>query len=236
MSIGISYHVRVDYAVIPTHNRPVELDECLRSLRGQIDHAIVIDNASDPPVDAEAMATYGFAVTVIRDAEQPPNLSRLWNIGIKAAGILEGWDGESSLDNFFIAILNDDVIVPPAWMYYATDNMTIHNASAACVTQFIARPTLKTNPPVSAFDRLTGWAFVLDGADGILANEDLRWWYGDNDIDMKARAKGGTLLLPALSGRIPTNRWANVSTTGILAEQAGKDRATFEAIYGPVPW
>ena len=66
-----------------------------------------------------------------------------------------------------------------------------------------------------------------------LANEDLRWWYGDNDIDMKARRLGGTLILP---GPVPSNRLANQSTTGILAEQAGKDRATFESIYGPVPW
>lgn len=228
------------FAVIPTHNKPTELRECLASLRGQIDHAIVIDNASDPQVEIMDLVDDGFAITVIRDPEQPPNLSRLWNTGIKVAQTLQGWNADEAnagLD-FFIAIINDDVIVPPGWMGYVVDNMMVHDASAGCISTFTNFAGLKTRPPVNAYDRLTGWAFVLDGEDGILANEELRWWYGDNDIDMKARARGGTLILPPRIEQVgvPNNRHANLSTTGILAEQAGRDRALFESIYGPVPW
>lgn len=228
------------FAVIPTHNKPRDLQACYRSLDGQVDHVIVIDNASDPRVEiinfADQTGHAGPTVTLIRDPEQPPNLSKLWNTGIKIAGMLQGWDGEEKDDSFFVAILNDDCVVPEGWMNFVVQEMLDHGATAGCTTQWVTRPTLKDQPPVSAFDRLTGWAFVLRADEGLLANEDLRWWYGDNDLDNRARALGGTLLLPASQDMLVINKHANASTTGILAEQAGKDRATFESIYGPVPW
>lgn len=225
------------YAVIPTRNRQADLRACLDSLHGQVDHVIVIDNGSEPPLQGRDYKYDKMAVIIIRDSEQPPNLSRLWNVGIKATQRIEGWEeGDNSYpeEDYFIAIVNDDTIIPSGWMDTIVGEMTHHLASAGCVSSFThGSPKLFKNPPTNVFDRLIGWAFVLDGWDGLLANEELRWWYGDNDLDMKARRLGGTLLIP---GQPPLNRYANSTTTGILAEQAGKDRATFEGLYGPVPW
>ena len=227
------------YAVIPTRNRPTDLRECLDSLKDQVDHAIVVDNGSEPPLRGRDYKYEKMAVTIIRDSEQPPNLSRLWNVGIKATQRIEGWDelgysdpNVAETDNYYIAIVNDDTIVPPGWVDLVVGHMQARKASAGC-TAHVAVDDLKANRPRGAHDRLCGWAFILNGNDEIFANELLRWWYGDNDIDNKARSLGGTLFVP---GPVPLNRYANSTTTGILAEQAGKDRATFELIWGPVPW
>lgn len=68
------------FAVIPTHDRPAELLQTIASLGLPPDRVLVIDNASTPPVA-------DIAAQVVRDEEQPPNISRLWNIG---------WTGRAS--------------------------------------------------------------------------------------------------------------------------------------------
>lgn len=226
------------YAVIPTHNRPVDLQETINSVQDQVDYIIVIDNASTPPVE---FTTEGAAALIIRDQEQPPNLSRLWNLGIAMANHLEGrgLDDDEEFNNFWIAILNDDVIVPPGWMDSMVDALDAMCASVACTDPHAVSGPRRLYAagdqyhPIELMNRMVGWAFVLDGGDGIMADEDLRWWYGDTAIDVLARKKYGTVIVP---GPAVLNRYANASTTGILAEQAGRDRATFIAKYGPLAW
>lgn len=221
------------YAVIPTHNRPVELRECLASLAEQVDEAFVIDNASYPPVPPAAFETDAFpAVTTFYDDEQPPNLSRLWNRGLQVAdGLDRPWIGAE----WFIAVLNDDTIVPPGWLDHVVGMMQATGAAAGCTSEHADAMRLHTGPLRSVFDRITGWAFVLRGSVGIRADENLRWWYGDTAIDVEARRRGGLVISP---GPIVVNRYPNASTTGLLAEQAGRDRATFLANpnYGDLPW
>lgn len=216
------------FAVIPTHNKPDELHECLASLIGQVNVAIVIDNASDPPVDIPT--TTDLPIIIVRDPEQPPNLSRLWNIGIRMARNLMGEDEDNH-----IAILNDDAVVPPGWADSLINVMQTLKATAACTDPWrtSGHPVQHRGAILSVMERMVGWAFILDGNAPILADEDLRWWYGDTALDLEARRLGGTVIVP---GPPVANKHANMSTTGLLAEQAGKDRATYEIKYGHLPW
>ena len=215
-------------AVIPSRDRPADLQRCLESLTGQVDVAIIVDNGSSPPIDPADISKI-LPVIVIRDPQQPPNLSQLWNVGIAAVAALAG------NECWHVAIVNDDAVVPPVWMGSLVSAMEIRGATAGCYDPHspVGMPRLYREPLISVMDRMVGWAFVLHGCDGLMADEDLRWWYGDTAIDVQARKMGGTLIMP---GDQVHNYRANASTTGILAEQAGRDRATFEAKYGPVPW
>lgn len=233
-------------AVVPTHNRPAELARLLDALAPQCHKIFVIDNASDPPVDLperwraqgreeiDGPGTYmRMRVEVIRDEEQPPNLSRLWNVGLDAAhDYVRGGD----YVGHDVGVFNDDADVPPGWWDIVSAGLRGHpTAAVACtpVYEQIRAPVLKTRPDGDLYGRMTPWAFVARGELGQRADERMKWWFSDTDWDFRARQAGGVLTVP---GPIVVNTGANSSTFGALAEQAGRDRRTFIEIHGSAPW
>ncbi len=104
------------------------LRDCIASIWPQVDVLIVIDNASDPPVDRTALPIVDDLLLVLAVDEQPPNLSRLWNLGIDTATLMAIDDGPE----FHIAILCDDTAVPAGWFDAVTGAMTQHGAAAGC--------------------------------------------------------------------------------------------------------
>ena len=224
-------------AIVPTHNRPVELARLLDSLATQCHAVFVVDNASDPPVTLPEWhpnrEVLGMRQIVIRDEEQPPNLSRLWNVGLDAAAEYTRGGDYVGHD---VGVFNDDADVPPGWWDIVSAGLRGHPTAAVCCTPAyapIAGPLLKTKPDGDLWGRMTPWAFVTRGEVGLRADERMRWWWFDSDWDFRARAAGGVLTVP---GPTVANTGANSSTVGVLAEQAGRDRATFVEIHGSAPW
>lgn len=222
------------YALIPTHNRPVELAACIRSLAWQAHTFVVVDNACDPPVDTYRLL-FGdplCRVVIIRDEEQPPNLARLWNVGLDLVAKLATSAG---LDEWDVAVLNDDAIVPPGWFAACTAAMRAGPAVVACSGPHgpLDQLVLKTAPDNDIRSRMCPHAFVTRGEVGLRADESMRWWYFDTQWDLDARAAGGVALI---AGYPTQNTRANSSTVGALAEQAAIDRATFAAKHGAAPW
>lgn len=237
---------RGSYAVIPAHNHQDTLIPLVVEMVTQVDLVVVIDNASDPPIShpalfAARMLAHGGEVGAVgrmwlwRDAEQPPNLSRLWNAGLSACAADAKRRGLAEWD---VAILNDDAVVPPGWMATVREPMRADGAAAAC-TYGRGNRVMKTEPDADIGNRLYGPAFVLRGelaakpGDPLWTDERLRWWFQDTDTDWRARRNGGMLITPG--PHVPNLR-ANQSTVGELAEQAGRDRETFREIWGWVPW
>lgn len=241
-------------AVVPTHDRPAELRRLLDALAPQCHAVFVIDNASTPPVslprswpltpdrgwlpvDIDAALQLGggpsMRVHVIRDEEQPPNLYRLWNVGLEAAAdYVRGGD----VTGYDVAILNDDADVPPGWWNAVSGPLRAHStAVVGCTGAYepVSGPQLRTAPDNDLYGRMTPWAWVAKGEAGQRADERFRWWWGDTDWDWRARALGGVLTVP---GPVVRNTGANTSTVGALAEQAGRDRATFIELHGRAPW
>jgi len=208
------------YAIIPTHNRPARLLALVASLGPQCDGIVVLDNASVPPVDElklKAAAPHSH-VRAIRDPEQPPHLSRFWNVMLDQ--IAEDADGL-----YDVAILNDDATVPAGWYDACSTGLRAHGTAVIAHTT-MTRPTLLTELGNDPRNRMTPHAFVIRGETGMRADEAMRWWYFDSDLDQRARLAGGVLYV---RGPQVTNSLANTTTTGVLAEQAEKDRAVFEA-------
>ena len=48
---------------------------------------------------------------------------------------------------------------------------------------------------------ITGWCFALDPT-AIRPDEAFQWWYGDNDLELRAYAMGGGLGVRGLTDRI----------------------------------
>jgi hypothetical protein len=226
------------YAVIPTHNRPARLLALVVSLGSQCDRIVVLDNASTPPVDEKHLQSSVPAhctVTVIRDEEQPPNLARFWNVMFdRCADASRGGEGawfSAPGAHWDVAVLNDDSIVPAGWYNAVATALRDHETAVVAHTG---------DRPVPALDLLTDFnfdrsrrmaphAFVVRGEVGLRADESMRWWYFDDDFCRQAIGKGGVLAVP---GPVVVNAHANSSTHGVLAQQAEKDRATFEAKWG----
>lgn len=224
------------YAVVATRDRPTELAAVVDALHAQGAALVVVDNGStppaSPPIDRDADSALTTAPTVIVDDEQPPNLSRLWNLGLaeveeqaRRRGLIE-WD---------VAVVNDDAVLPHGWFDACVTALRDTGAAAACSDPHnrLGARLLKTAPDRDVFTRMCGWAFILRGEAGLRADEDLRWWYGDTSIDFEARTKGGMVVIP---GYPVGNVWANSTTVGPLAAQAARDRVAFAAKWGGAPW
>lgn len=224
------------YAVIATRDRPTELANVVTTLHAQDVAVMVVDNGSDPPasppVAFDADWPIPNAPTVIVDYEQPPNLSRLWNLGLDE---VEQQARHRGLTEWDVAVVNDDAVLPDGWYDACSAGMRQYAAAAACSDPHgrLTGPLLKTAPDGDTFTRMCGWAFLLRGEQGLRFDERLRWWFGETDADWRARATGGMLIIP---GYPVGNTLANSTTVGVLAEQAGRDRDMFASIWGRAPW
>jgi glycosyltransferase involved in cell wall biosynthesis len=220
------------YAVIPTYNRP---EVCLRAIAaavGEADHVYVIDNGDDPDdPNKAAPVSHSREWYVMRAPMRPPNISKLWNIGLEWAGWHAKGAGREQWD---VAVLNDDAIIPPGWFDAVASQMRFRGAAAGSSGLPTGRYYLHSGAGTTALShRMQGHAFVLRGEVGLRADETLQWWCGDNDLDMQARKAGGTVII----GGYPVEHlYPDQSTTGELAAQTAIDMQTFVDKWGWRPW
>lgn len=220
------------FAVVLTHNRPTLLVECVTAIHTQVQVTLVIDNASDPPVDPTTLpSSSGHAVAVRQVPDQPPNLAKLWNLGLDVAANL------ADEEPWWVAVLCDDAIAPPGWVDAVTEAMAATGAVAGCSNPWGNQhpPRVKTAPDSDLAGRMPGWAFILNGAAGLRADETMHWWWLDTSLDWSARQAGGMVMI----GGFPVpNARPNDHTVHVpgLAEQAGRDGEAFVARWGQRPW
>jgi hypothetical protein len=219
------------FAVILTHNRPDLLRQTWEAIGPQVDMVIILDNASDPPVDAASLHQWGWKTAVIQVPEQPPNISRLWNKGIDAAMSLAEVDP-------FVAMLCDDAPPPPGWFEAVTDAMTQTGAVIGCSAPqpfgWAGPPRVKTAPDSDLAGRMPGWAWILDPVSPVRADESMAWWWCDTDIDWQARAAGGMVMIG--SHPVPNVRPNDFTGRPDLMAQSGQDGLTFVTKHGFRPW
>lgn len=221
------------HAVIATHNRPRDIVDCVGAISPQVHHVIVIDNASSPPLRRMEGVDH-----LIRDGQQPPNLSRLWNLGL-------AWSSYRALENdagdWDTLILNDDFIAGPRFVERLQNALRADHAVVASpyafgvggperVDVYQATGTLR-----GLETRMAGFAFMIRGSSNLRFDENLSWWYQDDDLAQQACASGGRVVVHGLTW---DHRSPDVQTYSRpeLVAQAGKDRETFVTKWGFQPW
>lgn len=238
------------FAVIITHNRPELLAQCVASIAPQVDAIVVLDNASQPPVEHGQMAaavrrhpSADARVVVVREAIQPPNISLLWRIGLGYARSLYMGDHDTrhslpSLQDYHVAMLCDDALVPAGWFSTVCAEMVRTGATAGASDPF-DRPgynVLKTSPDNDIMGRMPGHAFMLN-ASAPQPDASMHWWWCDTDLDFQARKMGGFVMVggPGLGVvNVEPNHYTNVDPK--LAERAGVDGEAFVGKWGFRPW
>lgn len=233
------------YAVIPTHNRHTDLAELLATIPHYVS-VLIIDNASEPPVSAQDPFTArNHGAAVIRDEEQPPNLSRLWNIGLQWAEDKYRKDCRLPVDidagdDWAIAVLNDDVLLSPGLLSTLAAALVQHNVDIAFPGPPDSRDYInRDNPFPGTALRMTGWCFMVRGSSGLRADEALRWWCGDDDLQAQAVTHGrGSVRVGLRSFEVAglLHKHPDESTVGALRVQTEGDMETFVAKWGQHPW
>ncbi len=116
-------------------------------------------------------------VVVIEDLESP-NIQRWWNRGISEAHAR----GASS-----VAVVNDDIRLGPAALTRLHARLIETGASIASPSRPPTRDRLYTRPLIPYEPRIWGCLWVLDLTSELRPDERYVWWYGDSDLDIRAR-------------------------------------------------
>lgn len=218
---------RPRFAVIPTNGRAC-LRDCLDAIEPQVDATILIYTVD---YKTDEIHPRGMSTT-IRDLRDR-NISRWWNQGLHVAA--HGATNLTSMDlspsdEWDVAVLNDDVIVPTNWFNVLVGEMRSDGSSAA---SFGARRTNWYLPgPVPLDSRLQGFAFLLAGEREVRANEEFRWYFSDDCLDWTARLVGGVTIVP---GTV-IHQFPNGQMDGELQVVCAEDAQKFKNLWGMMPW
>jgi hypothetical protein len=221
------------YAVIPSYNRPKELRNLIGELhcQGVPFGNIKVIVAGEVP---EGIAGY-VPYFVLRDEHagwNPEHIYRHWNHGLDWAA------NEANGRPHCVAILNDDVCLPDNFVPWIKWIMNSIGPTIAFPNQHgRATSLLNCEPgPTPLTERVTGYAFVVNGQHGIRLDTDFVWWYGDDDLDWRARADySGTYLVQGVTVEHLYPSQSTVASAELSA-QAGRDRETFIRKHGRGPW
>jgi GT2 family glycosyltransferase len=209
------------YAVIPTGSRPDLYRACIEAITPQVDEVLTLATSLDA-------LRYSVGRSVFIGSGL--NISHWWNQGI---GWAHAW---CDPDPFDVAVLNDDALVPPDWFDQVTSAMRDWEAAAGGSDQHsrdgITYLDDHDTPDIRL--RLPGYAFILDGTARLRADEQFCWWWGDTDLDWRAREAGGVVLVPGIPVDHPPN--GGTAVDGELAEVVARDRQRFIDKWGSVPW
>ncbi len=109
------------------------------------------------------------------------NIHRWWNVGLNHA---------AARGARYVAVLNDDVTVDETSLPLIVAAM----GSTGAAIGSPGAPGHYTTPGPRA---LNGACWVLDLEAGLRPDEGYRWWYGDDDLDERARREhGGVVTVP----------------------------------------
>lgn len=218
------------YAVIPTRGeRNVWLETLCSRLYWDNVQPIIVHNG-----EGEVSDNFGRYIVLKHDfGGEPVNLSQLWNIGIDRATEYHRHVYDSE---FIVAVLNDDVAVPDGFVSTLGDAILRHDAAGAFPSAALGREFVLTEPqPVPLAMRMAGFAFALRGSKDLRADETLKWWFGDDDLDWRIRQAGGNVGVP-IAGIKHYDPDGYTARNPALSEQAGRDRQTFATKWGRTPW
>lgn len=195
------------WAVIPSAGRPY-IGRCLDAVEDQVDGVVIVANDGYDHLDDEC---------VVVEYGGPVNISRWWNLGLD-----EVPDGSDVL------ILNDDTVMYPGSVDALATGLRSSGASLAFPGTCLRR--LSPGDP----ERITGWCFMLSSRSRLRADESLVWWYGDNDLDWRARQEHGSVTVPWIAhDHLDPNGYTNRVPS--LAAQTSVDRQTFFDKWGHLP-
>jgi len=217
------------YAIIPTANRPQVARQCIDAIAPQVDTVFVVDNGDNEPLIDDELYSNLYVIQYDKQG-QVPNLCLFWNL---ALDVIKMDTRRMGAEQWDVAILNDDAIVPEGWFEAVSSAMRENNCAAA--SSCGGAMAIHREPgPVPIMTRMYGPAFIVAGEKGLRGDERLKWYYTDDYMDWESRKLGGMVIIP---GYTVNHLHPNAQVTGPIQEQISRDATLFGEIYGGLmPW
>lgn len=215
----------MNFAVIPTAGRAC-LKQSFEAIDSQVDKVFLIETDATAEYRIEGCGIFRRHCDFLDVGTV--NISRWWNHGLRLA---EAEARRGGHEQWNVAIINDDAIVPPGWIDAVCARMNQEGAVAGCSGNHNVTQRLPVAVPLD--QRMTGYAFVLAGGSGLWANEELHWYFTDDYLDWEARKAGGMSMV---RGFPVEHLHPNGLVDEELHRQIARDAQTFVDIYGRRPW
>ena len=159
-------------------------------------------------------------VVVLNDLG-PANIQRWWAKGIEEAERR----GATS-----VAVVNDDIQLTAETLPTLAAALGRTGAAIASPSREQFRNGLHKRPLIPYEPRLWGSLWVLRLDSGLRPDERYVWWYGDNDLDIRARRHhGGVVLAPVEYKHLHPGE--GTAKSAELQAQSDRDAETFERQY-----
>lgn len=190
---------------VPTRGDHPDLLERLVAACGVEREAFIVVRTApiDPPLGASSLDDFG-----------PINIHRWWNAGLDAA---------QQLGADYCAVINDDIAVGEGTIEALAG--AAHRSGAAIAAPGTRYRLMRDRYPVRP--ALLGSLWVLDLRCRLRPDEGFRWWFGDNDLDIRARRDfGGLVTVPVSYQHLHASESTDTSPT--LQALARQDEETFK--------
>lgn len=206
------------FMTVPTAgSRPQLLEALIRDCGLPMEHIVIV--ATKP--DVRSLVSFPEGVVIVDDFESPPNIQRWWNAGIEEA-VRRGANA--------VAVVNDDIRLAPTTLSLLRDALSETGAAIASPSRPEFRDGLHRRPLVPYEPRLWGSLWVLRVDSGLRPDPRYVWWYGDNDLDIRARrSHGGVVLRDVEYEHLHPSE--GTSSNSALVAQTDLDAQTFEQQY-----
>ena len=158
------------FITVPTLGSHPEMLEALAQSSGVPRERIVVV-ATGPNVKAPEG-------TVVVEDFGSLNIQRWWNRGIEES-IRRGATA--------VAVLNDDVRVGPNALGELHEALVQSGATVASPTRPGEPSKLNRGRLIPYSPKIWGCLWVVDAKSGLRPDERYEWWYGDHDLDIRAR-------------------------------------------------
>ena len=165
------------FMTVPTAGtRPALLTNLIRECGLPLENIVIV--ATRPGVEVPT------GVRLVEDL-RAPNIQRWWNRGID-----EAQNGGATA----VAVVNDDITLSPQTLPSLHHELIRTRAAIASPMRQEFGVGLHKRPLIPYEPRLWGSLWMLRLESGLRPDEKYVWWYGDNDLDIRARKSFGGVV------------------------------------------
>jgi GT2 family glycosyltransferase len=198
--------------------------------QGGYSDILLFDNGSTDPKMRAWLE--GQQTATVFDASEASGISHMWNAGISEAHRRHG-------PNVDVVFLNNDLVIGNRFLRRLIVGLYTQRALQAVCGNYDDRPVRGVVPLrgicAGRYDGtggLAGFAFALKAewlAGGFRFDEDMAWWYSDNDLTLELEKAGAWYGLVSDAAVDHVGGGSQTFDQTEFAERIAKDRAAFEA-------